>query len=286
MRDAVHWLVVLAEEENVTAAADRLGLTQPTLSRMLARLERSLGQQLFDRQGRRITLNDKGRGYVDHVRRADAELALAEQSLRVDQPRVIRFGFLHSFGTWLVPALIGRARTRDPGLRFELVQGAADEMGRRVLDGSLDLAVVSPRPTDAALAWRLIRRQHLHLALPRDHPLAASTRLRMADLRGETFVGLEQGYGMRRLLDSACAAAGFEPTIAFECQELSTVAGLVGAGVGVALLPVEDAPHYPAGVVTVPLDGTDTARDIGVVWARRRSLPTHALAVRDLLRSS
>ena len=75
MRDLVRWLVVLADEENVSAAADLLGIPQPTLSRRLSRLESDLGATLFDRHGRRISLNDKGRAFVEQVRVADAALA-------------------------------------------------------------------------------------------------------------------------------------------------------------------------------------------------------------------
>ncbi|GAB3585315.1 LysR family transcriptional regulator [Calidifontibacter terrae] len=284
MRDSVHWLVVLADEENVTAAAARLGIAQPTLSRMLGRLEARLGTPLFDRHGRRITLNDHGRRFVDHVRRADLELALAERGLRQDEPRTVRLGFLHSFGTWMVPDLITRTRAYDPTIRFELLQGAADPLSAKVADGQLDLGIVAPRTADERLAWRLVHRQRLQIGVPRRHPLAGATSVRMSDLREETFVSLEHGYGTRRLLDSACAAAGFEPTIAFECQELGTVAGLVGAGIGIALLPTEDAARYPDEVAMVPLSGSDTVRDIGVVWARGRALGPHVATVRDLLR--
>ncbi len=283
MRSAVHWLVVLAEEENVTAAADLLGIAQPTLSRMLARLESELGTTLFDRHGRRISLNDTGRRFVDHVRRADLELALAERTVRAVEPQTVRLGFLHSFGTWLVPDLITRTRAYDPSVRFELLQGSADQISEKVAAGDLDLGIVAPRPTDDRLAWRATHRQRLQLAVPRSHPLAGSPTARIGDLRDATFVSLEPGFGTRRILDAACAAAGFEPNIAFECQELATVAGLVGAGIGVALLPVEDAGRYPEGVSMVPLHGSDTVRDIGVVWARRRTLAPYVAAVRDLL---
>lgn len=284
MRSSVHWLVVLADEENVTAAADLLGIAQPTLSRMLSRLESDLGTSLFDRHGRRIALNEQGRRYVDHVRRADLELALAEAGVRAAEPRTVRLGFLHSFGTWMVPDLITRTRSHDPSIRFELLQGAADAISGKVADGGLDLGIVAPRPSDERLAWRLVHRQRLQIGVPRSHPLAGATSVRMADLRDETFVSLEHGYGTRRLLDAACAAAGFEPTIAFECQELGTVAGLVGAGIGIALLPTEDAPRYPSDVAIVPLRGSNTVRDIGVVWARGRTPAPHVATVRDLLR--
>lgn len=286
MRDLVRWLVVLADEENVSAAADLLGVPQPTLSRRLARLESELGVALFDRHGRRICLNDKGREFVDQVRIADAALARAELGLHdADEPRIVRLGFLHSFGTWLVPRLIRRARDGDPGVGFELYQGASLDVTSRVRRGDLDLGVVAPRPDDDQLAWRLLQRQRVQLAVPLDHPLAGERALWVERLRDETFISMAHGYGIRHVLDRVCAAAGFTPTIALECQELATVAGLVSAGIGVGLLPDDDHANSTEGIRLIPLRDSDAHRDIGIVWRRGSVLPEHVAAVRDLARS-
>lgn len=284
MREQLRWLVVLAEEQNVTAAAARLRTTQPTLSRALARLERSLGEPLFDRHGRRITLNESGRLYVEHVRRADLALATGEQLLRErrEGTRTVRLGFLHSFGTWLVPELVQRTRERDPVVRFELVQDSADSISGQVADGDIDLGIVAPRPARSDLVWRRLLRQEVRAALPRDHPLVDRSRIRLRELQDERFVAMAPGYGVRQLLEDACSAAGFVPNIAYECQELTTVAGLVAAGAGVALLPQEAGQRRQAGMVLRPLVGGDAGRDIGLVWARGRPLSTSAALVRDL----
>lgn len=286
MRESTRWFVVLAEESNVSAAADRLGMAQPTLSRMLARLERQVGMKLFDRHGRRITLNEVGREFLEHVRRADASLAMAEQVVREargDTPRIVRFGFLHSFGPWLVPDIILRTRETDPRISFELHQGAAAGVTELLLADRIDLAIVSPRPDSPEVMWRLLQRQQMQVALPAAHPLAAARSVQISDLQDETFVSMSHGYGLRHILDEACASAGFEPRIALECQELGTVRGMVSAGVGVALVPVEES-RPRAGVVTVALRGASAARDIGLIWHRGRTLPSYVRVVRDLAR--
>ena len=286
MRDLVRWLVVLADEENVSAAADLLGIPQPTLSRRLARLESDLGEALFGRHGRRISLNDKGRAFVEQVRVADAALARAELGLHdADELRIVRLGFLHSFGTWLVPRLIRRARDADPGIGFELFQGASLDVTSRVRRGELDLGVVAPRPDDDQLAWRLLQRQRVQLAVPLDHPLAGERTIWAERLRDETFVSMAHGFGIRHVLDEVCSAAGFTPTIALECQELATVAGLVSAGIGVGLLPDDDQTNSTDGIRMIPLRDNDAHRDIGIVWRRGAVLADHIAAVRDLART-
>ncbi|KNX36810.1 LysR family transcriptional regulator [Luteipulveratus halotolerans] len=286
MRETTRWFVVLAEEQNVTAAAARLQMTQPTLSRMLSRLERRLGATLFDRHGRRLALNDLGRLYADHVRRADTELALAEQAVadRIsDEPRVVRLGFLHSFGTWLVPDIVRGSREHDPGLRFELLQGSADLVRDKVIAGELDLGILSPQPASTRVTWRRIMRQSVVLATPLGHPLAGARSVRMEQVEGCSFVAMPREYGMRQILDEACAAAGFEPQVVVECQDLHTVAGLVSAGIGVALLPEEHTTRYPADVAITPLAGAVGGREVGLIWAKGRPLPQPARDVRDAL---
>lgn len=282
MRDELRWLLALADEENITAAAARLHVSQPTLSRRLQRLERDLGRPLFARVGRRIELTDAGARFVAHVRRADAELVAAEQELHDQGPVTVGLGFLHSFGSWLVPPLVARAREVEPRLRFRLVQDAADVIAGRVADGSLDLGIVSPRPGIRSLTWRRLTRQRVGAALPTGHRLADRERLRMADLSEETFVAMAAGYGVRQLFDEMCAAAGFTPSIGFECQELDTVAGLVASGAGVGLLPLEDSPRLPPGLTLVPLADSGAGRDIGLIWRRSAPLTPELRLVREV----
>ncbi|MFX0579503.1 LysR family transcriptional regulator [Nocardia nepalensis] len=267
------WFTTLAELERVGAAADRLHIAQPTLSRMLARLERRLGVELFDRHGKRIALNDFGRIYYEHARRAQSELDAAAQAVadRIDPAKgVVRLSFLHSFGSWLIPQLIGGFRRGSAGISFTLWQGAFDAVVGQILDGTADSAIVSPRPSAAGLGWRKLLDQPLVLAVPAEHRLAARRQIRLADLGDAEFIVMHSGFGMRRIFEELCAAANIRPRIAFESSDLVTVAGLVAAGLGVAVLPLQDpvpAADSLSGLVTVPLADAGASRDVGLIWS-------------------
>lgn len=119
------WYITLAELQNVTAAADQLRLAQPTLTRMLARLERRLGVRLFDRHGKRLALNPFGRIFYQHARRAQLELDSARRAiddLANPAEGEIRLGFLHTFGPTLIAGLIAGFATTSPHVRFVLEQ--------------------------------------------------------------------------------------------------------------------------------------------------------------------
>lgn len=286
MADGLRWFLTLAELEHVSAAAADLHVTQPTLSRMLQRLERELDARLFDRKGNRIVLNDYGRVYYDHARRAQRELdAAAREIADLASPSegVVRLSFLHSFGISLVPQLIGDFRRVAPRIGFQLDQDAAEVVTRQVVAREADLAIVSPRPTDPKIAWHTLMRQHLVLAVPADHLLARRSQVALAEAADEPFIAMHPQFGMRRILEELCAAAQFRPHIAFESSELGTVAGLVSAGLGVAVLPVEDNPQPPPGLVQVPLVGADTTRDIGLVWAADAALSRPARRFREFV---
>ncbi|SUA46971.1 HTH-type transcriptional regulator gltC [Nocardia africana] len=157
--DDLHWFLTLAELERVGAAADRLRLAQPTLSRMLARLEQRLGTQLFDRHGKRLTLNESGRIFYEHARRAQAELDAAGRALAdLANPArgSVRLAFLHSFGGRVVPELIAGFRRVSGRITFRLDQGPANVVAAEVLDGTADLGLTSPEPALPGLGWRTL----------------------------------------------------------------------------------------------------------------------------------
>ncbi|MEV6137908.1 LysR family transcriptional regulator [Nocardia sp. NPDC051990] len=270
--DDLLWFTTLAELERVGAAAERLHIAQPTLSRMLARLERRLGVELFDRHGKRIVLNEFGRIYYEHARRARSELDAAAQAVAdlADPAKgVVRLSFQPSFGSWLIPQLIGGFRRGSPRISFTLRQGAFDAVVDQIVDGTADLATVSPRPS-VHVGWRKLLTQPLALAAPAEHRLASRRQIRFAELGDAEFITMHAGFGMRRIFDELCAAAHIRPRIAFESSDLGTAAGLVAAGLGVALLPLEDptpAAGSLSGIVTVPLADAGAVRDVGLIWS-------------------
>ncbi|MDT5147863.1 MAG: hypothetical protein QOC58_2508 [Mycobacterium sp.] len=268
------WFVTLAELQHVTAAAEQLHVAQPTLTRMLARLERRLGVALFDRHGRRLSLNTYGRIFYEHARRAQLELDSARRAIDdLSNPAVseLRLGFLSSFGSSVVPRLIAGFRKTSPRVTFMLEEGAAESIGDLVQSGFVDIGVVSPRPRKPTLAWRSLFRQRLGVAVPGGHRFADETAVSMTELADESFVAMHTGFGMRRLLDELCAAAQFQPRIVLESANLTTTAGLVAAGLGISLMPM-DSGDDAHGDTVLRLADADAYRDVGLVWNSGRPL--------------
>ncbi|WP_407560725.1 LysR family transcriptional regulator [Streptomyces sp. 184] len=274
----------VAREEHVTRAARALGVPQPTLSRAMVRLEADLGVALFARRGRTLSLTTAGRDFLGYAERALAEVGRGAEAVRADahpETGKVAFGFLHTLGSETVPGLLREFRKDHPRVRFALVQNYGEWMLQRLRAGELDLCLTSPVPDAPDLAARRLDEQRLRLVVPDDHRLAGRRRIRLAEVAEDPFVTLEPGYGMRRMMEELCAAAGFVPRIAFEGEEAETIRGLVAAGLGVALLPPPAVPR--PGVVELDVTAPRAVREIGVAWVAGQQETAPVAAFRRFL---
>jgi DNA-binding transcriptional LysR family regulator len=276
-------LAALHEVPNVTRAAELLGVPQPTLSRRLAALGRTLGAPVTMPDGRGVRLTRAGASLAEGAVAAMAGLESgtrrALEEIEPDSGHVV-LGFLHLLGRSLVPELLRDYRAKNPRVRFTLVQGSRRAMIDKLMDGELDLALIAPVPSsDPALESVALTEQEILLSVPHAHQLADRREVSVRELSGERFVMLEPGYGLRQITDDLCTRAGFTPEVAFEGQESDTVRGLVAAGLGVALLPRFE-PREPAGVTEVPLTPKLT-RTIGLAWRAGERLTPAAGKFRD-----
>jgi LysR family transcriptional regulator, transcription activator of glutamate synthase operon len=267
------WFVTLAETEHVSRAAEQLNVAQPTLSRALARLERQVGAPLFDRVRKRLQLNQYGEVYLEHARRALAELDAADArvaALRDPRRGTVRLAFLHSVAGWLVPEVLRTFRAEAPEVTFELTQALGHEILDHLHTGRVDVALTAPRPDGDDVAWSPLQREQLCLAVPEHHHLAARAGVDLTDAADEPFVMLREPIGLRRLCDDLCARAGITPRITFESTEISTQEGLVAAGLGVAIVPAPRPHRAEPGVSYIPLAEDSAHRVIGLAWLRHR----------------
>jgi DNA-binding transcriptional LysR family regulator len=273
----VRWFLTVVAFGNVTRAAEELRVSQPGLSRAIARLERELHAPLFDREGRTLRLNRYGEVFREHAERLAATEDAARRALAEaadpDQGEV-GLAFLHTQGTVLVPELLGGYRSSHPRVSFRLIQGSSERIEDAVSHGRADMAITSPRPE--GLAWHPLSTERLGLAVPADHRIAGRPEVDLADVAAEPFILMHHGFGLRSITEELFRTAGIRPEIAFEGEEATTLRALVAAGLGVAVVPPGDR---VAGVAEVTITGAQ--RTIGLAWAPGR---THPPAVEEFRR--
>ncbi|HUN37747.1 MAG TPA: LysR family transcriptional regulator [Trebonia sp.] len=276
---------VVAREEHLTRAAEILGVPQPTLSRSIARLEAELGVPLFTRPGRSVQLTRHGHVLLEAAQRSLAALAAGVHRVAGEADPAhgrVALGFLHTLGGDAVPRLLRDFRARYPAVRFGLVQDGGHALLARLREGEIDVCLTAPLPRGGdGITSLALDEQRIDLFVPTGHRLAGRPGIRLAEVADEDFIVMEQAFGLRAITDELCHAAGFAPRIAFEGEEADTARGLVGAGLGVSLLPATAASLADPAVVAVRITAPKAARTIGVAWMADRPLIPPAAAFRD-----
>ncbi len=277
------WLVAIAEHQHVSAAADSLGVSQPTLSRALARCEAELGARLFERVPDGVRPTPAGALTVEAARDVTTRHARLLSSLaRVLDPGtgLVRLAFLDSIATSLVPSLLRAFHAHAPQVRVELRQEPGHEIADDFDDAAIDLAIVSDLP-DGPYGWHLLQEERLVLVVPPGHRWRDRTEVDLAEVGGEELITTPTGFGSRRLLDGLLREAGVVPRISFESQDLATIEGLVAAGLGVGVLPETFAGH--SGTVGLRLTTAGARRRIGLTWRTDRELAPPAEGFRSFV---
>jgi DNA-binding transcriptional LysR family regulator len=271
---ALRWFQQVADGVSVTEVSDLEGTTQPGVSRALARLEAEVGTPLLRRSGRVLRMTHAGAAFKRHVDAVMHELddGLAAVHQLVDpETGTVTLSFQASLGTWLVPDLVGGFRAEHPGVRFDL-RPKHDELVTAVrARGEIDLELSTLRPSDPAVRWRRLLQEPLRLAVPVGHQLASRSRIPLAEVADLPFIAIRTNSVLRRQCDELCARAGYEPAVAFECEDLPTIRGFVAAGLGVAIVPA--ARETAAGRLRyLELTDRGAVREIGMAWSAERTL--------------
>jgi DNA-binding transcriptional LysR family regulator len=271
----------VAEELHFGRAAARLHMAQPPLSQLVRRLERDLGVRLLDRTTRQVRLTNAGTVFLEHARRVLAEADRARESVLLTERGErgeIRVG-LTGVTTWrLLPRLTRVYRDRYPLVRLHLHPTVfSGAQFSALLDGEIDVGILRA-PVPPPLVGRTLLDEELVAVLPEDHPLAARAVVALAELAEEAFVSYpdRQGSALRDSAMRACASVGFWPRIVQEAADTHTVVALVGAAVGVALLPASAERLQFEGAVFRPVTGADVRVPIALAW--RPNDPSPVLA--------
>jgi DNA-binding transcriptional LysR family regulator len=251
LRQLEHFIAV-ADELSFTRAAERAHVVQSALSTSVAKLERELDVQLFDRTRQQIKLTSAGERFV--VKAHDVLRAARAASQSVDEYRnnllgTVEFGSLISYGPADVPRVLGDFHRAHPFVRIHLrlSQSGASAYLAALVDGTLDLALVSvPDRFPPQLDTTLLFAEPMVFVCPADNRLARRKRLDIVDAADDDIVGFPAEFGLRKLMDGAMRAAGVEPRTQYEVPAgFAAIAELVANGLGVAFMPRCEATKHP-----------------------------------------
>ncbi|GAB4587307.1 LysR family transcriptional regulator [Nocardia sp. IFM 10818] len=273
----LRYFVTVAEEANFTRAAAKLHLAQPGLSAQIKQLERELGQQLLDRSTRTVTLTPVGRAVLPWAR---AALEATERITHtVDEftgllRGHVRVGLIGAVDQEIDIAAVLAGFHRDhPQIGISLTEDVSESMYAALRRGELDIGLLSLSGVDLdpAVTTETIFETVVVAAVAVDAP-DFGDRITLAELCTHPLICLPPGTGIRGMLETACAAAGLTPNVAFEAVAPPLLMKLAAHGLGTAVvppIPPEDAAAF--GVRTVAIDPPMNGR-LALAWNAERPM--------------
>lgn len=268
-----------------TAAAQQISISQPALSRSIKRLETELGVPLFDRIGKSVRLTQYGEIFLTHALKALQEIENGKQSIATlssPEKGIVQLGFLHSFGSYLVPKLVKESILLYPQIQFTLTQSSSAHLFQLLTDGEIDLLLCAKPPEKDDINWQQLCNEELFVVVPLTHHLSHRQAIMLHEIATEPYITFKPQYGLRRLCEQFFSAAGLSPHITFEGDEIITIASFVAAGLGVALIP-----HVPGlehlDLRFLPVSKPQCVRPICLAWSSKRYLSPVVKKIRQFM---
>ena len=270
----LRYLVAVADLRHFGRAAARCFVSQPTLSAQLKKLEQSLGVQLIERAPNNVSLTPAGAEIVARARRileASDEVVTLARTQHDPLAGKLAVALLPTIGPYLLPRVLPAIRKALPRLELRLYEYQTAPMLEKLHGGELDLGILALPVELAGLESRELYREPFLVALPAQHPLARHDSVRVADLKNEPLLLLEDGHCLRDQALEVCGRVGARETQDFRATSLETLRQMVAAGAGVTLLPElagRGAYRNASGVVLRPFTRPAPARCIGALWRK------------------
>lgn len=283
------YFLALAEAGSFTRAAERMGISQPSLSQQIRALETIVGAALFERGGPAI-LTPLGRDLLDRARRILLDVADLEVRATSADPLIgtIRLGVSPTLGAYLLPGLVSRLHREHPALRVHVREGLPTALAAGLASGVHDLILAQLPVVGRTFHSERLFREPLYVAMASDHPLSSKAIVATTDLRGASLLTLVPEYRLAEQI--ATIAVEVEATILrdYEGTSLDAIRQMAGMGMGLALLPelyVRQEIRAGDDVVVRPIKGGRYYRDIGLLWRQGAGrAPAYGL-IADLLRA-
>ncbi|MGE6256489.1 cidABC operon transcriptional activator CidR [Heyndrickxia sporothermodurans] len=279
------YFVAVATEGNFTKAAQKLYVSQPTISKMVKSIEDELGVILFDRTGKQAKLTDAGEIILvqaQNIIKSFENLSLELDDLMSLKTGSIQIGLPPMVGARFFPKIIQEFHKEYPNITVQLVEDGAKKVERDVGNGTLDLGVVVlPTNEEQFHTFSFVNERLMLLTHP-NHPLSKKESATLLDLKQESFILFRKDFALHERIITECVRVGYHPHVINESSQWDFISEMVAANLGIALLPETICRQVDRNqIAVIPLIEPIIPWHLGIIWRKDRYL---SYAAREWIR--
>src|SRR5690625_566702 len=268
LRD-IQSFINVADYKSFTKAAERSYLSQPSLSKAVRKLEKTLQIELFDRSTRHLRLTDAGKIVYKQSQQALASLndiPMLLDELRDIATGEIKIGIPPLIGTLFFPEIAGNFNRQYPDVRLNLIELGAKVIEQLVEAGQIDVGLIVLPADETIFHTSSFITDEFVLYVHRDHALAERNEVALTELGNEKFVLFSEDFSLHNYIIDACKEAGFTPTVSYESSQWDLIIELVAAKLGITLLPkaIYEKQNNP-DIKLIPLQSPSLLWKLGII---------------------
>lgn len=234
------YLVVIAEEQSFTKAAEKLFVSQSTLSKSMRALEAEFQIEIIDRKSKTFALTEEGKLVYDYAKRIIDHMNTQTEELHQKLRGVggtIRIGLPPTAGPAYFNSRIYDYKRQNPNIKVEMYETPSKKICALMDEGKIDIGVVLEPFEDNSYQVVSVYESEIVICASKKHRLANRKSIRLEELKEDSFLMLSSDYMFRDIVDGYCRQAGFEPNVAFESSQWDVVYDMAAKDFGVAFLP-------------------------------------------------
>ena len=281
----MRYFVAVADEGSFSRAAAKVRVAQPSLSQQIRKLEAEVGQPLFDRLPRSVVITEAGRCLLEYARQILASIGDARRCVDELKGKIagdVAVGAIPTIAPYVLPELVVTFQKHYPDVTLHIVEDVTAGIARRIEAGELDVALASTCQKSPTLRIERLGNEPLLALVPEEHPLVKQTVVTFDDLKSQRFLLLHEMHCLSQQVNHLLESRRLHPEIALAGSQLSTIANMVAAGIGVSIVPQMMVKHQVTpGCVSLPFAPPVPERELNVLYNPLRFQSKAAAAFRQ-----
>ncbi|WP_434796915.1 LysR family transcriptional regulator [Terrisporobacter vanillatitrophus] len=238
----LQYFVTLAREEHYTNAAQKLSITQPSLSNAISSLEKELGTYLFEKKGRNVVLTKYGKVFLEYAEKTLETLNQGVKKVKLltsETSGIIDLGYIYTFGMKDISLLVNSflEETKDKNFKFTFSDGNTWDIINGLKNEDYDVGFCSKIESEDDIEFIKVKEEELVLITPKTHPLSNYKEINLEDTINYKYIAFKKNSGLRPFIDNMFMEISEKQNIIYEVEKDESLAGLVEGNFGIAIIP-------------------------------------------------